>query len=155
MRGYWQLGSNPRFLLLALASGVRSTACSCTCWRRRSSWATHLGLAPTQFFWFFMLTIAGIMGGAWPAAGWPGKIAPKRQIRHGFVIMLLVSVLNVAANLLFAAARGLGAAPDRGVRLRLGADGAGGDAAGDDQPRHPAPLRGGIAVGDERGRGGL
>jgi DHA1 family bicyclomycin/chloramphenicol resistance-like MFS transporter len=27
-----------------------------------------------------------------------GKIAPRRQIRHGFLIMLLVSLFNVAAN---------------------------------------------------------
>ena len=32
-----------------------------------------------------------------------GKIAPRRQIRHGFVIMLAVSLVNVAANALFAA----------------------------------------------------
>ncbi|MBS0402922.1 MAG: Bcr/CflA family drug resistance efflux transporter, partial [Proteobacteria bacterium] len=32
-----------------------------------------------------------------------GRIAPKRQIRHGFVIMLAMGLLNLGANLLFTA----------------------------------------------------
>ncbi|MBN4688472.1 Bcr/CflA family drug resistance efflux transporter, partial [Escherichia coli] len=50
-----------------------------------------------------VLTIGGIMGGAWASGRLAGKIAPRRQIRHGFVIMLAVSLVNVAANALFAA----------------------------------------------------
>jgi DHA1 family bicyclomycin/chloramphenicol resistance-like MFS transporter len=61
----------------------------------------HLGLAPTQFYWFFLLSITGIMSGAWLSGRLAGRIAPKRQIQHGFVIMLLVSVANVLANLFF------------------------------------------------------
>jgi DHA1 family bicyclomycin/chloramphenicol resistance-like MFS transporter len=63
----------------------------------------HLALGPTEFFWFFVLTISGIMAGAWASGRLAGKIAPKRQIRHGFVIMLCTSVLNLAANLLLKA----------------------------------------------------
>jgi DHA1 family bicyclomycin/chloramphenicol resistance-like MFS transporter len=62
----------------------------------------HLGLGPTQFFWLFLLTIAGIMGGAW-VSGRAGRIAPKRQIRHGLLIMTVVSIANVVANLLLPA----------------------------------------------------
>jgi DHA1 family bicyclomycin/chloramphenicol resistance-like MFS transporter len=32
-----------------------------------------------------------------------GKLAPKQQIRYGFVIMLLIALINLAANLLFKA----------------------------------------------------
>jgi DHA1 family bicyclomycin/chloramphenicol resistance-like MFS transporter len=64
---------------------------------------THLRLAPTQFYWFFVLTIAGIMAGAWASGRLAGRIAPKNQIKWGFVVMLLVSLANVAANLLFTA----------------------------------------------------
>jgi DHA1 family bicyclomycin/chloramphenicol resistance-like MFS transporter len=106
MRGYWDLCSNPRFLLLALASGVPSTACSCMCWRRRSSSGTHLHLAPKEFFWFFILTITGIMGGSWFSGRLAGKITPRRQIRYGFTIMLLVSLVNVAANYMLVAHAG-------------------------------------------------
>ncbi|PKO45446.1 MAG: Bcr/CflA family drug resistance efflux transporter [Betaproteobacteria bacterium HGW-Betaproteobacteria-3] len=106
LRGYWQLGSNPRFLLLALASGVPFNGMFLYVLAAPAFLGDHLGLAPTQFFWFFVLTISGIMLGAWVSGRMAGKIAPKRQIRHGFVIMLSVSLLNLAANLLFKAHAG-------------------------------------------------
>jgi MFS transporter, DHA1 family, multidrug resistance protein len=101
MRGYWQLGGSPRFLLLALASGVPFNGMFLYVLAAPAFLGDHLALAPTQFFWFFLLTIAGIMGGAWVSGRLAGKIAPKRQIRHGFVIMVVVAVANLAANLLF------------------------------------------------------
>jgi DHA1 family bicyclomycin/chloramphenicol resistance-like MFS transporter len=98
MQGYWELCSNPRFLLLALASGIPFNGMFLYVLCAPEFLGTHLGLAPTQFFWFFVLTIAGIMGGSWASGRLAGRIAPKRQIRHGFVIMVLVSLANVAAN---------------------------------------------------------
>ncbi|WP_440107858.1 multidrug effflux MFS transporter [Acidovorax sp. BL-A-41-H1] len=100
MRGYWQLGSSPRFVLLALASGVPFNGMFLYVLAAPAFLGDHLGLGPTQFFWFFVLTISGIMGGAWLSGRLAGKIAPKRQIRHGFVIMATVAVCNLAANLL-------------------------------------------------------
>jgi DHA1 family bicyclomycin/chloramphenicol resistance-like MFS transporter len=101
MQGYWQLGSSPRFLLLALASGVPFNGMFLYVLAAPAFLGEHLGLAPTQFFWFFILTIAGIMGGAWASGRVAGKITPRRQIRYGFTIMVLVSLTNVAANFLF------------------------------------------------------
>jgi MFS transporter, DHA1 family, multidrug resistance protein len=101
MRGYWQLGSSPRFLLLALASGIPFNGMFLYVLAAPAFLGEHLGLAPTEFFWFFLLTIAGIIGGAWFSGRLAGKITPKRQIRHGFLIMLLVSLANVAANFVF------------------------------------------------------
>jgi DHA1 family bicyclomycin/chloramphenicol resistance-like MFS transporter len=103
MRGYWQLGSSPRFLLLALASGIPFNGMFLYVLSAPEFLERHLGLAPTEFFWFFVLTIAGIMAGAWLSGRLAGRIAPKQQIRHGFVIMLVVAVLNLLANLLFKA----------------------------------------------------
>ena len=103
MRGYWQLGSSPRFLLLALASGVPFNGMFLYVLSAPAFLGDLLHLQPTQFFWFFVLTISGIMSGAWLSGRLAGKIAPKQQIRHGFVIMLSVSVINLAANLLFPA----------------------------------------------------
>ena len=103
MRGYWQLGSSARFFLLALASGVPFNGMFLYVLSAPEFLGSHLGLAPTEFFWFFVLTIAGIMSGAWVSGRMAGKIAPKQQIRHGFVIMLLVAVLNLLANVLFKA----------------------------------------------------
>jgi DHA1 family bicyclomycin/chloramphenicol resistance-like MFS transporter len=103
MRGYWELGASARFVLLALASGVPFNGMFLYVLGAPAFLGDHLGLAPTEFFWFFLLTISGIMWGAWLSGRLAGKIAPKRQIRHGFVIMLLTSVLNLLANLLFPA----------------------------------------------------
>ena len=103
MRGYWQLGSSPRFLLLALASGVPFNGMFLYVMSAPTFLSEHLHLAPTEFFWLFVLTISGIMSGAWLSGRLAGKIAPKKQIRHGFVIMLSVSSLNLLANVLFPA----------------------------------------------------
>ena len=100
MQGYWQLGSSPRFLLLALASGVPFNGMFLYVLSAPAFLGEHLALAPTQFFWFFVLTIGGIMGGAWTSGRLAGKITPRRQIRDGFLIMLVVSLGNVAANFL-------------------------------------------------------
>jgi MFS family permease len=59
------------------------------------------GMSPGEFFWFFSLTIAGIMGGAWFSGRLAGRIKPKHQIRNGFLIMVGISLLNLALNLLF------------------------------------------------------
>jgi DHA1 family bicyclomycin/chloramphenicol resistance-like MFS transporter len=101
LRGYWDLCSDPRFLLLALASGVPFNGMFLYVLAAPAFLGEHLRLAPTQFFWFFMITISGIMAGAWASGRLAGKVAPKRQIRDGFVIMLATSLLNVVANALF------------------------------------------------------
>ena len=98
MRGYWQLGSNPRFLLLALASGIPFNGMFLYVLSAPAFLGEHLQLAPTDFFWLFLLTIAGIMMGAWLSGRMAGRLPPKQQIRYGFSVMLLVSVVNVAAN---------------------------------------------------------
>jgi len=103
MQGYWQLGLDPRFLLLALASGVPFNGMFLYVLSAPVFLGEHLCLAPTQFFWFFVLSISGIMAGAWVSGRLAGKIAPKRQIKYGFAIMLLIALINLAANILFRA----------------------------------------------------
>ena len=101
MRGYWQLGSNPRFFMLALASGIPFNGMFLYVLSAPVFLGELLHLGPGQFFWFFTLTIAGIMGGSFLSGRLAGRIKPKHQIRHGFVIMLLISVTNLVLNLLF------------------------------------------------------
>ena len=103
MQGYWQLGLDPRFLLLALASGVPFNGMFLYVLSAPAFLGGHLGLAPQQFYWFFVLTIGGIMSGAWLSGRMAGRLAPKRQIKYGFGIMLFIVVLNLGANLLFKA----------------------------------------------------
>src|SRR5690349_15410575 len=101
MRGYWDLCSDPRFLLLALASGVPFNGMFLYVLAAPAFLGDHLSLQPQQFFWFFLLTIGGIMLGARASGRMAGKVTPKRQIRDGFLIMLVTSVVNVAANFFF------------------------------------------------------
>jgi len=103
LQGYWQLGLDPRFLLLALASGVPFNGMFLYVLSAPAFLGDILGLAPTQFFWFFVLNISGIMLGAWVSGRMAGKLPPKQQIRYGFVVMLLSAMVNLGANLLFSA----------------------------------------------------
>ncbi|WP_293661262.1 multidrug effflux MFS transporter [Rhodoferax sp. OV413] len=98
LAGYWKLGSDPRFFLLALASGIPFNGMFLYVLSAPVFLGEHLGLLPQHFFWFFILTISGIMGGAFLSGRVAGKISPKRQIRDGFVIMLVIGVLNLLAN---------------------------------------------------------
>ncbi len=101
LRGYLDLGSSSRFWLLALASGVPFNGMFLYVLASPAFLGEHLQLAPEQFFWLFLLTIAGITGGAWTSGRLAGRITPRRQIRHGLLIMLLSGVINVLANLVF------------------------------------------------------
>ncbi len=101
MRGYREMGSSARFMMLALASGIPFNGMFLYVLSAPVFLGEHLGLAPGQFFWFFMITIAGIMGGAWLSGRLAGRIKPQHQVRHGFLIMLLVSLLNLGLNLVF------------------------------------------------------
>lgn len=103
LKGYLQLGLNPRFLLLALASGIPFNGMFLYVLSAPTFLGEHLHLAPTQFFWFFICTISGIMAGAWLSGRLAGRIAPAQQVRLGLAIMLVVSVINLVANLLFTA----------------------------------------------------
>lgn len=103
LAGYWQLSSDPRFILLALASGVPFNGVFLYVLSAPVFLGEHLGLAPQQFYWFFLLTIGGIMGGATVSGRLAGKTAPKQQIRIGFSVMLLIGFVNLIANVLFKA----------------------------------------------------
>jgi len=101
LAGYWQLGGDRRFVLLALSSGVPFNGMFLYVLSAPVFLSEQLHLLPQQFFVFFLFTISGIMGGAWVSGRVAGRRTPKRQIRDGFVVMLCVGVLNVAANLVF------------------------------------------------------
>jgi DHA1 family bicyclomycin/chloramphenicol resistance-like MFS transporter len=103
MRGYAALLGNPRFVLLALASGVPFNGMFLYVLSTPAFLGDVLGLAPTQYFWFFVVNIAGIMGGAWVSGRLAGRITPRRQVRRGYMIMVAISAVNVAANALFPA----------------------------------------------------
>lgn len=101
LEGYADLLRRPRFMLLVLASGVPFNGMFLYVLASPEWLGGLLGLGPTQFGWFFLLNIAGIMGGAWTSGRLAGRLPPKRQIRYGFLVMLAVGLVNLAANLLW------------------------------------------------------
>jgi len=101
LRGYWDMGSSARFMMLALASGIPFNGMFLYVLSAPVFLGDHLGLDPGNFFWFFLISIAGIMGGAHFSGRLAGPIKPHHQIRHGFLIMLLVSMANLLLNLVF------------------------------------------------------
>ena len=103
LAGYWKLGSDPRFALLALASGLPFNGMFLYVLSAPVFLGEHLGLPPQHFFWFFLLSIGGIMAGAWLSGRAAGKMAPVRQVRHGFATMLGIGLVNLLANLWFKA----------------------------------------------------
>ena len=84
MAGYWQLGSDPRFLLLALASGIPFNGMFLYVLSAPVYLGEILGMAPQQFFWFFILNIAGIMGGRSSAGAWPANSHPSGRSALAF-----------------------------------------------------------------------
>ncbi|MCL4745157.1 MAG: multidrug effflux MFS transporter [Burkholderiaceae bacterium] len=101
MRGYRELVGSARFLLLCLASGIPFNGMFLYVLASPAFLGEHLGLAPTEFWWFFVSTISGIMAGAWLSGRVAGRISPRRQIRIGFVIMTTMAVSNAGLNLVF------------------------------------------------------
>lgn len=103
LAGYRTLGTSPQFLLLCLASGIPFNGMFLYVLSAPEFLGTHLQLAPSQFFWFFVCTISGIMGGAFVSGQLAGRIKPRNQIRIGFAIMLTVALLNLWLNVMYPA----------------------------------------------------
>ena len=99
LRGYAQMVSSGRFLALVVASGIPFNGMFLYVLSAPAFLGGHLELAPTQFFWFFLCTVSGVMGGAWASGRLAGRITPRQQIRWGYVIMIGIGLVNVAVNL--------------------------------------------------------
>jgi DHA1 family bicyclomycin/chloramphenicol resistance-like MFS transporter len=98
LRGYWQLGADARFLALCLASGVPFNGMFLYVLSAPAWLGGHLRLAPTEFYWFFLLSVGGIMAGAWWSGRMAGQLDARRQIRRGLNIMMGATAANVALN---------------------------------------------------------
>jgi len=96
MHGYRSLVKSPRFLLLVMASGIPFNSMFLYVLAAPEYLGRHLGLGPTQFFWFFLWTIGGIMGGAFWSGRVAGKMKSESQIRRGFTLMLVGVLANLA-----------------------------------------------------------
>lgn len=100
MAGYWSLLRNPRFVALVLASGVPFNGFFLYVLSAPVFLGEHLRLVPQQFFWLFLLTVSGVMAGAWWSGRLAGQLPPKRQVRRGCRVMAVTAVANVLIALL-------------------------------------------------------
>lgn len=96
LQGYAGLARNPRFLALVAASGLPFNGMFLYVLSAPAFLGTLLGLAPGEFFVFFVLTVSGIMGGAWFSGRMAGRVKPRHQVRHGFLLTLAAVLANVA-----------------------------------------------------------
>jgi MFS transporter, DHA1 family, multidrug resistance protein len=103
LSGYWGFVKNPNFMALVLASGIPFNGMFLYVLAAPTFLGEHLQLAPTQFFWFFVFSIGGIMGGAWWSGRLAGKVRPKDQIRRGVLTMAVIAIVNALANEVFVA----------------------------------------------------
>jgi DHA1 family bicyclomycin/chloramphenicol resistance-like MFS transporter len=98
LRGYWQLGASPRFLALALSSGLPFNGMFLYVLASPAWLGTHLGLAPTQFYWFFCISVGGIMLGAAASGRLAGRIGRARQVTLGWAVMVAATAVNLGCN---------------------------------------------------------
>jgi DHA1 family bicyclomycin/chloramphenicol resistance-like MFS transporter len=98
LRGYWELGSSRRFLMLAVSSGVPFNGMFLYVLASPAWLGGHLGLAPTQFFWFFCISVSGIMLGAFASGRMAGRVSRARQVGWGWVLMAGATAVNLACN---------------------------------------------------------
>ncbi|MCW5632990.1 MAG: multidrug effflux MFS transporter [Rubrivivax sp.] len=98
LRGYGQLVRNPSFLALVVASGIPFNGMFLYVLSAPAWLGGVLGLAPTQFFWFFVASVGGIMAGAALSGRLAGRVAPRRQVRWGFVVVGVATLVNLALN---------------------------------------------------------
>lgn len=100
LQGYTGLLRSRRFLLLVLASGIPFNGMFLYVLAAPTFLGQHLGFAPTQYFWFFVCTIGGIMGGAAWSGRSAGRLHPHKQVRRGFNIMIAATGANLLLTLL-------------------------------------------------------
>lgn len=103
LKGYGQLASNRTFLALVLASGIPFNGMFLYVLSAPAWLGGHLRLAPTQFFWFFAMSVGGVMAGAWWSGRLAGRMSRPKQVGIGLAIMALAAVANVSLNAAFEA----------------------------------------------------
>jgi DHA1 family bicyclomycin/chloramphenicol resistance-like MFS transporter len=96
--GYRQLAGHPRFMALMVASGIPFNGMFLYVLSAPAWLGGHLQLAPTQYFWFFALSVSGVMGGAWWSGRLAGRMARPAQVGIGFAVMGVAAAVNVLLN---------------------------------------------------------
>ncbi|NBU66682.1 MAG: MFS transporter [Betaproteobacteria bacterium] len=89
-KAYRTMLSSPRFLLLCVSSALPAQFLG-----------VHLRLEPDQYYWLFVVTVAGMMIGSALSSRLSGRFPPMRQVVLGLWIGAAASALNIALTLAY------------------------------------------------------
>ncbi len=97
-RTAWQIGSNPKFFVLALATGLNFAAVLAYVGAAPAVVQDHWSLTETQYFWLFLPVISGFVLGAFFSGRLAGRMHPARQVATGYVVTTACTAVLAAAD---------------------------------------------------------
>ena len=100
LRGYSGLLRNARLWALVTAGSLPFNAFFMYVLAAPAFLGGGLGLRPTQFFIFFLVTTGGIMLGAASSGRLAGRITPARQVMLGQIVMAVAMLAHLGVNFL-------------------------------------------------------
>lgn len=100
LRDYVSIFTNPRFQRLAAASAFNFAALWLFIASAPAFVVDHLGLGESDFGWFFVPMIGGMVTGAFVSGRTAGRISGEKLVRMGFIASAIAMVLNFAYTLL-------------------------------------------------------
>ncbi len=101
MIGYREVGASRPFLLLSLAMGFNFNAFFLYILSAPMFLSTHLKLAPTEYSWLFIPSIAGILVGSQLSGRAAGRLSRAQTLRRAYTFMGASAVANLAYSLAF------------------------------------------------------
>jgi DHA1 family bicyclomycin/chloramphenicol resistance-like MFS transporter len=102
MHGYREVGASRRFLFLSLAVGFNFNAFFLYIVSAPAFLSQHLGLAPTQYAWLFISSIAGILVGSQLSGRAAGRLSRAQTLRRAYLFMGFSAAGNLAYAFAFA-----------------------------------------------------
>lgn len=96
MHGYREVAANRSFLLLSLAMGFNFNAFFLYILSAPMFLGVHLGLAPTEYSWLFIPSIAGILVGSQLSGRAAGKLSRAQVLRRAYTFMGVSAAANLA-----------------------------------------------------------
>ena len=100
LRDYVSIFANPRFQRLAAASAFNFAALWLFIASAPAFVVDHLGLGESEFGWFFVPMIGGMVTGAFVSGRTAGRVSGERLVRFGFIASAIAMLLNLAYTLL-------------------------------------------------------
>jgi len=101
MHGYREVAASLPFLLLSLAMGFNFNAFFLYILSAPMFLSTHLKLAPTEYSWLFIPSIAGILVGSQLSGRAAGRLSRAQTLRRAYTFMGVSAAANLAYALAF------------------------------------------------------